>query len=305
MSRTLKAHILLVLITFVWGSTFVLIKSALDDISPLTFNAIRMVGAALLLGVIHYRQVQRMGRKAWISGGIAGLCLYLGYEFQTTGLKYTSASKSAFLTGFSVILVPIILKIGWKKHINRWTLTGIVISLAGLYFLTVPGEGGGTSGFQRINIGDVLTLACAVCFAFQIVAVARATARHEFGQVVFAQIASAGLFMVVTAAALEKPQVTWSPEVIWAFLITGLLGTVAAFSIQAWAQQFTPPTHTALIFMLEPVFAWVTAFAMGEQLGLRGAAGAVMILGGVLLSEALGSAAHPSEEMPIPRRDPA
>ncbi len=297
MSRSLKAHILLVFATLVWGSTFVLIKAALAGITPLAFNAVRMLMAALLLGLIYHRQLRSLTRNAVLAGAAVGFFLFVGYEFQTTGLKYTEATKSAFLTGMSVVLVPILLKIGWKKHINRWTLLGILISFAGLYFLTIPGGAAGLSLFHGINRGDVLTIIAAVAFAFQIVAVGRAAARHRFELVVFTQIASAALFMAITTPILERPHVSWTPAVIWALVITGLFGTVAAFAIQAWAQQFTPPTHTALIFMMEPVFAWVTAAIMGERLGLRSAIGAVMILGGVALSEVLGSAVHPSEEL--------
>jgi drug/metabolite transporter (DMT)-like permease len=100
--------------------------------------------------------------------------------------------------------------------------------------------------------------------------------------------------MGVAAPVLEHPHIGWTSRVVWAILITGVLGTAAAFTIQAWAQQFTSPTHTALIFSLEPVFAWITSYvALGERLGARAAIGAVLILGGVLISELLGAATAP------------
>jgi drug/metabolite transporter (DMT)-like permease len=118
-SRSLKAHILLVLITLIWGSNFVVIKNALVDISPLFFNAVRMSLAAVVLAVIFYRELPRLTAGAVRSGCLVGVFLFVGNELQTTGLKYTTASKSAFLTGVSVVLVPVLLAVFWRRGINR------------------------------------------------------------------------------------------------------------------------------------------------------------------------------------------
>ena len=129
-------------------------------------------------------------------------------------------------------------------------------------------------------------------FGFQIIFLGRATERHPFAQVGFLQIATAAVLMASTVPILERPHVVWSQRVVWATLITSLLCTAAAFTIQSWAQQFTSPTHTALIFSLEPVFAWITSYVvLGERLGFRAGVGAMLILAGVLISELLGSAA--------------
>ena len=287
----MKAHILLILVTFVWGATFVLIKDALADISPLLFNAVRMTLAAVALVLLYFRELRRLTRGALGGGILIGAFLWLGYEFQTTGLGITSASKSAFITGFAVILVPVFLFV-WHKRIQRWTLAGVLIAFAGLYLMTVP------AGLDSINRGDLLTIAAAVLFALQIIAVARVMRHHPFAEVATVEIATAALLMFVTAPLLEPVRVAWSPRVIAALLISGLLGTAAAFTIQAWAQQFIPPTHTALIFLLEPVFAWMTSFVvLHERLGLRSGVGAMLILGGILISELKGSTSHPETEV--------
>jgi drug/metabolite transporter (DMT)-like permease len=114
----------------------------------------------------------------------------------------------------------------------------------------------------------------------------RATARFPFQQIATLEAVVCAALMFLTVPAVEKTYAVWTPTVIWAILITGVLGTAVAFTVQAWAQQFTPPTHTALIFSLEPVFAWITSYVvLGERLGLRATAGACMILAGVLVSE--------------------
>ena len=128
MSRSLKAHLLLVFVTFVWGATFVSIKTALNDASPLTFNAVRMVLAALVLLAIFWRDLRGLSRGCFLAGALVGVFLWLGYSFQTPGLQYTTASKSAFLTGMSVVLVPLFLMLFWRKHVNRWSLVGVAVA---------------------------------------------------------------------------------------------------------------------------------------------------------------------------------
>lgn len=298
MPRALKAHILLVMVTFVWGATFVVIKNAVEqDATPLLFNFVRMSLAATILGIIFHRDIARITRASFVAGAVTGVFLWLGYEFQTTGIRLTTASKSAFITGLSVVLVPLFLIIFWGRKPSTWTSLGVLAAITGLFLLTVPASEGGVGNWASVNRGDLLTLACAVSFGFQIIFLGRATERYPFAQIGFLQIATAAVLMGLTAPVIEHPQIVWSTRVVSAILITGLLGTAAAFTIQAWAQQFTSPTHTALIFSLEPVFAWITSYiVLGERLGLRAGTGAILILAGVLISELLGSAATVSAD---------
>ena len=290
-SRSLKAHILLVLITLIWGSNFVVIKNALADVSPLFFNAVRMSLAALVLAAIFYRELPRLTRGSVRSGCLVGLLLFLGNELQTVGLKYTTPSKSAFLTGVSVVLVPVFLALFWKRGINRWTSAGVVLAFVGLYLLTVPASAGTGLNLRSMNHGDLLTLGAALVFAFHIILIEHATQSHRWQQITVVQVAVTALLMVFAASLAEEISVVWSPRVIWGIGITGFLSLALAFAIQAWAQQFTPATHTALIFTLEPVFAWLTSFIfLGERLGGRTGLGAGCILAGLLISEEKASA---------------
>lgn len=291
MSRTVKAHVLLILITFIWGVTFVVIKNAIQDMAPLLFNCVRMVLAAVALLLIYIRQVPRISRSTLLAALPCGLFLWAGYEFQTTGLKLTTPSKSGFVTGLSVVLVPVFLAIFWRKRLKTWTWLGVVAALIGLYLLTVPAANGRATvlNLQGINFGDVLTLGCAVTFAFQIIFVGMATRRHPFEQIALLQAVICAVLMAATVPAAGHVYALWSTRVIWAILITGLLCTAAAFTIQAWAQQFTSPTYTALIFALEPVFAWLTSLVfLGEHLGYRAGLGAALILTGIMVAELKG-----------------
>jgi drug/metabolite transporter (DMT)-like permease len=295
MPRALRAQALLVGITFIWGATFVIVKSAVEqDATPLLFNFVRMALASIALGVFFYRDLKKIPRTALIAGSVTGLFLWLGYEFQTTGLRLTTASKSAFITGVSVLLVPLLLVLFWGRKTRVWTALGVVAAFAGLFLLSVPASEGTLGDWASVNRGDVLTLGCAVSFAFHIIFLGRATERYPIAQIGFLQIATAAVLMGMTAPLLEKPHIIWSPRVVWALVLTSLLATAAAFTIQAWAQQFVSPTQTALILSLEPVFAWITSYVvLGEHLGVRAGIGAALILAGVLISELAGSSSAP------------
>jgi len=251
-----------------------------------------MTLAAVVLAVIYLPHLRVMNSVVFRSGALVGVFLWLGYEFQTTGLKLTTASKSAFLTSLSVVLVPIFLTAFWRRKVSLWTAVGVVAAFIGLYLLTVPSgaEQDWLGNFRSVNLGDALTMGCAIAFAFQIILVGRATSAHSFQAIAVLQSAVAAALMFATAPLMENIHVLWSARVVAAILVTGLLGTAAAFTIQAWAQQFMAPTNTALIFALEPVFAWITSYLLlGERLGWRAAAGALLILAGLLFSEVLGA----------------
>ena len=174
-----------------------------------------------------------------------------------------------------------------------------MLALVGLFLMTVPGGSQGLADFAKVNFGDVLTVGCAFGFAFQIVFLGRASQRFPYEQIAVLQVGTAAVLMALTAPFLEQPHFRPSGTVMAAVLITGILGTAVAFTVQAWAQQFTPATHTALIFTLEPVFAWLTSFIyLKERLGVRAGAGALLILGGVLVSELLGHVEQPDDEKP-------
>ena len=289
MSRSLKAHLLLILTTLVWGASFVVIKNALRDITPLLFNAIRMSVAAVTLLLVFWKDLRGMGRKVVGSGVLIGICLWAGNELQTSGLKYTAASKSAFLTGLAVVLVPAFLGLFWRRPIGRWSACGVVLALAGLYLLTIPATANG-SPLAAVNRGDLMTIAAAVIFTFHIIFMGHAAQWHSWRQITVLQSVTAGVLNWIAVPVLERPTVAWSAPVVVGILLTGFFSLAAAFSVQAWAQQFIPATHTALIFSLEPVFASLTSFlVLGERLGVRGLFGAGMILAGVLLSEEGGA----------------
>ena len=304
MSRSAKAHLLLLGVVFVWGSTFVLVKDALADVSPLLFNFMRMALAAVCLGLLYRKHFGRIDRRTLLFGGVTGLFLATGYQFQTAGLRLTTPSKSAFITGMTVIFVPLLVAIPWLRpagsHAPRWNaFVGALLAFIGIVFLTTPAHAG--LDFHSVNRGDLLTLACALGFAFHVLALAHFSPRVRFEQLALLQVGFAALFIALSLPIFERPFVHWSMRVVVALVIAAVLATAVAFTVQSWAQQILPATHAAVLFTLEPVFAWLTSWVLlGEGLGLRSGCGALLILAGICLTELLPSRIQPTAHETAP-----
>jgi drug/metabolite transporter (DMT)-like permease len=284
-SRSLKAHLLLVLIALIWGATFVVIKDALKDATPLLFNAIRMALAFACLAAFYPRDFKRVTGTQLLTALPVGVFLFAGYAFQTTGLRLTTASKSAFITGLSVVLVPLFLFVLFKRKLSIWSVLGVAAAFCGLAMLALP-AGQSWRDLAQVNRGDWLTLACAISFAFHIIWIGRATERISFQSVAIVQTGVAAALMFASVPVFEHAYLALTPRVVLALIVTAVFATAVAFTVQSWAQQFTPPTHTALIFSLEPVFAAGTSYlVLQERLGTRTATGCALILAGVLISE--------------------
>ena len=291
-----RAYLLMLFVVAVWGSTFVLIKSALADATPAAFNLVRMTLAFLVLAAAYHRADRAFWRSVRpgqiAAGALVGLCLALGYQFQTTGLARTTASKSAFITGLVVVLVPLFSAIPALRppaaRAPRWNaFLGAAIAFAGILLLTAPATGASIlPDLSSINSGDLLTFGCAIGFAFHCIALSHISPRIGFRPLAVLQVGFCAVFMALSLPLIEHPHIHWTLRMIVALTIAAVLATAAAFSIQSWAQSILPPTHTALLLTLEPVFAWITSFLiLGERLGLRPASGALLILAGIALTE--------------------
>lgn len=294
----LRAYLLMTFVVAVWGSTFVLIKGALADSTPAAFNLIRMTLAFVLLAIAYHRSWRTIRRSDIGAGALVGLCLAAGYQFQTTGLARTTPSKSAFITGLVVVLVPLFSIVPALRPPGarppRWNaFLGAALAFLGILFLTSPANAAASTSLasflpdlSSINLGDILTFGCSIGFAFHCIALGHVSPRIPFQPLAILQVGFCTLFMAVSLPFIEYPHVHVTTRLIVALVIAAALATAAAFSIQSWAQSILPSTHTALLLTLEPVFAWITSFLiMGERLGLRPASGAVLILIGIAITE--------------------
>ena len=289
MSLRAKAELMMLGACVIWGTSFVVVKLGLSDASPLVFLAIRFLAAGILSALVLRVGPQSLSREGVRAGVVLGVALLGGFVLQTHGLLYTTASKSAFITAFSVVLVPLIMALRGAP-LRGVSLAAAAAGLGGLYVLMAP------SNLSSVNRGDLLTLAGSFSFAFYIVFVGRYAERFHFRDLVPLQLLVVGLGAAMALPFDRHSRLHWTPGFLWAIVFTASLATAFAFSVQNWAQQYTPPAHTALILTLEPVFAAAASrLITGEQMGGRFISGSILMLTGVLISELWGGRPAPIE----------
>jgi drug/metabolite transporter (DMT)-like permease len=268
-------------VALIWGATFVIVKQALTDVSTLLFLTIRFTLASLALALIFGKQFRTGPLKRSVRGGIiAGVFLFSGYVLQTFGLKYTSASKTGFITGLYIPLVPLFSSLIYKKVPRPVELLGVVTAFAGVALMSIHED------ILKIGMGDLLVACGAVAYAFHILVLGRFAGSSNSGILTVTQIATGAVLGAGTFWWAEPVHIQWTTGVWIALAVTSLFATALAFTVQTWAQRYSSPTRTALIFSLEPVFAWATSYLVaGEVLSRRGTLGAALILAGILLVE--------------------
>jgi drug/metabolite transporter (DMT)-like permease len=265
---TLVAVALLLLVSAIWGSTFVVVKQAITQTSVLDFLAWRFILAGLLLAVIRPQALVRLGRVGWRNGTLLGGALAAGYITQTYGLRYTPAAVSGFLTGLQVVFTPVI---GWailRHRPGSRTWTAVLVATSGLALLTLRGV--------PFGIGEGLTIASAALFALQIVGLEQWVSAEDAYGLAAVQLLTIGGISLVAAApgGLRLPP---TPAIWGAVVLTAVAATAFAFVVQSWAQSHLSATSAAVVFTTEPVFAALFAWVSGEHLGWA------MIIGGAFV----------------------
>jgi len=274
-----KADLWLILATFFWGITFVAVKDAMTYTSPLAFLGARFLMAGFVLLPFCYEGLKDLSLEGWRDGMLIGVFLFAGFAFQTAGLVYTTATRSAFITGMCVVLVPTLSAVLLKTKNDIWQILGVVLAAVGLYFLSRPEAGG-------FNKGDILTAFCAISFAIEVVLVQKFTQKHSPMDMIMVQILTTVVLSGVFLGALEKPFWQWSWNLAMDLAITSLLATAGALAIQFYWQRRTTATRAAIIYTMEPLFAAVFAFIIfGERLPLAGWIGAGIIMAGMITAE--------------------
>jgi drug/metabolite transporter (DMT)-like permease len=291
MSRSARAHLMLLGIVFIWGFTFVVVKEGIADAAPWVFNFLRMVVAASVLAVVYRSKLLVVNRKMLLGCAVVGVCLAAGYHFQTTGLEYTTPTKSAFITGTVVVIVPLLSAFKFLRSAGQprpgWRVAlGAAFAFAGLIFLTTPPGTHFDELLRSVNKGDWLTLGCAVSFSFHLLAIGWTSRWVPIPQLAFLQTVFAMLLIGATGAVVGHPYLHWTTRLVVALLITGVLATALAFAVQSWAQTILPATHVAVILTMEPVFAWLASMLLlGEMLNRRAGLGALLVLAGIAITE--------------------
>jgi drug/metabolite transporter (DMT)-like permease len=287
---------LLLITTFFWGITFTVVKEAISRVDVYVFLAQRFtIAFVILLAFVLIRRPLPTGRTIG-DGLVLGVFLFAAFAFQTVALLSTSASNTGFLTGLNVVFVPIIASLVLRQPIPVNIKLAVTFAVTGLFLLC-------TNGSWTFNHGDILAAVCAVCVALHLL-LTSSFARKDDSDIYWLttlQIGTVAFLSAVMATATHHPVAVYHPGILPALLICSLFATVFAFLVQTSMQRWISPTHTALIFCTEPVFAAIYAyFAAGERLGVIGYLGSVLIVAGMLISEIMPGRSEPLQDQTAP-----
>ncbi len=279
MNKRTRAELYLFLVTFVWGSTFVVTKSLLQTTGPFLYTAVRFLIASVIFAVLFFGRLRTLGKESILKGGILGALLFIGFATQTVGLLYTTASKSAFITGMMVVFTPFCQFLIEGKPPRVGNLVGIAFVVVGLYSLTSP------SG-SHFTLGDGLTLGCAISFAFYIISVDIFSQKCDEVHLTFVQFVVTAALAGFSMFFFEDIRFGLSSSVILKISYLAVFATVIALFVQMKYQRDTTPTRSAVVFSIEPVIAAIFAyFVLDEHIGEYGILGGGLIVTGVLVSE--------------------
>jgi drug/metabolite transporter (DMT)-like permease len=274
----ITAYLVLFLLTAIWGLTFPLVQTALAYASPLVFLALRFSLAAVIFPLLMWPRAFRLSRKVVWRGLGLGIFLWGGFAFQTFGLAHTTAARSGFLTGTLVPLTPLFSWLLFRTHIGLRAWIAVILAFAGTAIMSNPGEGG-------FNVGDALTLLCAVCFALQVVLVGRWGSREHAVPLNWLQILATAFLSLIAIPFAPSHLHLSSPTLLWALGITAILATAFALWGQLHFQPRISATAAAIIYAFEPVFAGLAAWIMlGTVPGRATLLGALFIVVGMILS---------------------
>jgi drug/metabolite transporter (DMT)-like permease len=301
MKRPLFADLSLLFVTLIWGTTFVIVQNAIDFLEPFAFNGIRFSIAAVLLIlcllVFQRKQLQQLNFKLVASGIFIGFWLYLGYVTQTIGLLYTSTSKAGFITGLSVVLVPLFSMVLLKQYPSKNAIIGVLTATLGLFLLTM-------TDVTSLNIGDGFVFVCAISFALHIILTGRFSSKYPTLLLTVIQISTVALLSIGSSFIFENGKesfqldILMSKDVLIALIVTSVFATALAFFIQTNFQKFTSATRVALIFAMEPVFAAIAGYAWAnERLSFSAFFGCILIFMGMIFAEL------PANKIPLLRKN--
>ena len=279
-TKLVQAEILLVLITIIWGSTFTIVKKALLQVSPIMLVSLRFWIATIVVSAFIRGKSRSISSGTVLKGFTLAVAFLGGFVLQTLGLRDTTPSNSAFITSLCVLLVPVLGFLIFRYRPSVQTAIGIVTATVGLILLLAD-----SSNFS-LHSGDFLTLICAFMFAFHILFLGHFVRKTNYRHLIFIKMACSAVLCSLMVPLLESPFIILDTTLIFYLFVLGVLATAMAFLIQGWAQQYSNPNHTALIFSLEPVFATLFAFIILDQrFSVKEWVGGILIFAGILVSE--------------------
>lgn len=291
MKRT--AEIGMILVTILWGASFVSGKLILESTTPLYYTSFRFIGAAIVLALVFRKRFKKLDKPTMIAGLLIGVAVAVGYILQTLGLNYTTASKAGFLSALYVVLVPVIDCLIRRSMPRINEFMGVLLATIGLGVLSLNGN-------FSIGLGDMVLFLSAVFFAICIILISRFAKDYDPILLTIIQIAVTAVSSLVCAVIVEPPVPleVFDKNFILLLLFAILFGTAVNTAVQNWAQSKISATTASLILVLEPVFAGVFGFLfLHDHLGMKELLGSVMIIAGMLITLLLKHETVPQKDL--------
>ncbi|MEG0423137.1 MAG: DMT family transporter [Erysipelotrichaceae bacterium] len=278
--KRMYANMILVVIAIVWGGGFIATQGALDGFTPMWMMTIRFFIAGGILLLFSYKQISLLNKHTIFKGIIAGILLFSAFAFQTIGIQYTTASKSAFLTATNVIFVPYLLWAVMKRKPKRKEVIASIACVIGVALLTLDGSG------LSLSKGDFLTIICAVFFSLHMIAIEQFSNRIPALALTCLQLLTAGFLSLIFAIPFEAMPSNVSSSAFQKLLFLIFLSTLFAYLLQTIAQKYTSANTTALILSMEALFACLFAYLfLNERLSVSMIAGGCIIFASVVWME--------------------
>jgi len=265
----------------IWGTSFVVLKSALGDVGTMWTLAIRFTLAAALMLIPAGKKLKKMDKRSFKGAVLMGLCLAAAYIVQTYGLVFTSPGKNAFLTSTYCVLVPFMAWGIYKRKPTVFNITAAVLCVTGIGFVAL------NSGFDQINIGDILTLMCGIFYSLQIIMMEQYIGGCDSLSITGVQFSAAAVVCWIGALLFEAAPSNVPMSAWMNILYLSVMCTAACFFLQAWGMRYTPSATAAMLLTLESVFgALISVLFYGEVLTSKVFLGFVLIFVAVIVSEA-------------------
>lgn len=293
MKKRIPGEVYLLLTAVIWGYGFVAVANSLEQFTPFQLLFVRFLTASVFLMVIFHKRLLKIKMRTMKKGSILGVAYFSGFALQTVGMMYTTASKTAFLTGLNVVIVPIISYFLFKRKLSKQEAIGSVLALIGMGILTVRLDG-------TVNIGDLLVIGCAVAFAAQIFLTTLFMADENPVDITITQVVSCTLIAAAAALLEGAPISTPDQNGILSILYLALFSTAITTVMQSYGQKFTSETRSAILLSTESL--WGTFFAvifLGDALTAKIIVGGLTIFGAILLSEYRPKAKAQAAEPPV------
>ena len=274
-----KQELALVAVTMLWGTTFLIIHTAMQYSGPLFFVGLRFVTAGLIGWVVFRHAMRGITRMELLAGTVIGASIFAGYGLQTYGLQTVSSSMSGFITALYVPIVPLLQWLVWRKAPSLMTLIGVALAFVGLVLLAGP-----TAAGFSLSGGEIATLIGAFAIAVEVILIGYFAGKVNVQRITVVQTGVAGVlsFLCMPIAGESMPEFSW----VWlvAAIGLGLSSMVIQFTMN-WAQRTVTPTRATLIYASEPVWAGIVGRMAGDRLPAIAILGGALIVLGVLVSE--------------------